>query len=206
MSCVASTTHQEPQKTDVQEKPIQEKQLDIKQRAEQLKKVYQKLSSTASLKIFEQEYFDSFPNSFLVLNNLFGYTDKNPMGKEFKPGPLYDESMLYTEAFFKLNQIEESHYCNKIIDISINGRWYADGINYFQNGMKDKFRADINSFCELLLKRNDKDIRAFWFFYFDGPHPPDKLPGELSQIKQINQRIYKLMGEGLTEVQKVNKE
>ncbi|MFD2162287.1 hypothetical protein ACFSJU_07770 [Paradesertivirga mongoliensis] len=200
LSCISNTTQKGANKSNVHENQhIQEEQSDLKHKAEQLKKAYKRLSSS-SFKMFEQQYFDSFPSSFVLLNGLFGYTDKEPMGADFQPGPLYDESLIYIEAFFKLEEIEKTMYYNRIIDISSNGKWYADGVSHFKHGMQAKLKADIESFCELLKKRTDKEIKGFWFFYFDGPHPPKKMPAELYELKQKNQRVYRLMQESFKEV------
>ena len=200
-SCTASTIHR-----NIKNTKIQDNQSDIKQKAEQLKKAYLILNSSPSTIKYEKEYFKTFPNSFVLLNSLFGYSDKEPMGPESREGPLYNEADLYIEAFFKLNGIEKTQYYNRIIDICINGRWYADGVNYFRHGMKDMVKSDINLFSELLSKRTNKEIKGFWYFYLDEPYPPKKLPVELKKVKEINGRIYSLMELALKEVQQAWKE
>ncbi len=176
----------------------------VKQKAEQLKSIYPRLSSSYQ-GMYDYEYFEAFPKSFKTLNALFGYTDKEPMGTEFNPGPLYDEAHLYMEAFFKLN-IGKKEYYKRMIEISLNGRWYADGVNYFRHGMKEKVKQDLEIFCELLSGYSDKEIQGFWYFYFDGPHPADAIPEELQKAELINERIYRLMETGLKEVQQSWKE
>ena len=90
--------------------------------------------------------------------------------------------------------------------MSINGRWYADGVGHFQHGMQEKLKSDTNLFLDLLSKRSDKDIKSFWYFYFDSPHPIKELPEELQKIKDSNSKIYSLMELALKEVQQVWKE
>ena len=144
-SCTAGTAHR-----NVVNSNVQDNEPDIKEKAEQLKKTYQKLSTSPYTEKYQQEYFEAFPNTFLLFNKLFGYSDKEPLGEptaDFN-SPLNKEAESYVDAFFKLTGIEKTLYYNRIIDISINGRWYADGVNYFKHGMEEKVNGDINLFCE----------------------------------------------------------
>jgi hypothetical protein len=93
-----------------------------------------------------------------------------------------------------------------MIDVSINGRWFADGVNYFKHGMQEKLKADIHVFCELLSKRSEKDIKSFWYFYFDGPCPVKETLEELKIIKKIDRKMYSLMEIALKEAQLANKD
>ncbi|HAF28642.1 MAG TPA: hypothetical protein DCG75_06300 [Bacteroidales bacterium] len=202
-SCTVGTANR-----NVVNSNVQDNEPDIKQKAEQLKKSYQKLSSSPYTAKYQQEYFEAFPNAFLLFNKLFGYSDKEPLGEPTSDfnSPLYNEAYLYVEAFFKLTGIEKTLYYNRIINISINGRWYADGVSHFQHGMKEKVKADINVFCELLSKRSEKEIKSFWYFYFDSPHPIKEIPEELQKIKEIDSKIFPLMVLALKEVQQAWKE
>ena len=172
---------------------------------EKLKFSYQKLTSIHG-EIYEQEYFDAFPNSFYEFNSLFGYSNNNPFDINGESGPLYDVHMEYIEEFFGLKKISEEEFCNKIIDLSIGGRWYADAVSLLRYRTHQKVFKSLNLFNQLLSKRNDKEIQSFWRFYFDGPHPPEKLPKELEKIKELNEQVYYLMMLALKEVQKEWKE
>ena len=59
----------------------------------------------------------------------------------------------------------------------------------------------MDSFIQILSKHPENEIKSFWRFYFDGPHPPKQLPKELKQIKAINGEIYVLMVSALKEIQ-----
>ena len=181
-------------------------QLVVNQMADQLKKEYKKLSSNPNVVEFQEDYFNAFPNSFQIFNSLFGYSDKDPFGNETFVSPLYKESEGYIDVFFKLNKIEKTRYFNRIIDISINGRWYADGVSYFKHRMEEKINEDINLFSKLLIIRDDMEIQKFWYFYFDGPHPIKTLPDELQKVKEINGRLFLIMELALKEVQQNWKE
>jgi hypothetical protein len=202
-SCSANTTHK-----SIVNRGMTETQPDLKEKATQLKKAYQKLSSSPYTIKYQQEYFDAFPNSFELFNHLFGYTDKEPLGEpnnDFN-SPLKNEAELFVPIFFTLNGIERTKYCNRIIDVSINARWYADGVNYFQHGMQEKVKTDLSLFLELLSKRSEKEAKNFWYFYFDSPHPIKEMPEELQKVKEIDSKMFPLIELALKEVQQAWKE
>jgi hypothetical protein len=201
--CALGTEHK-----DIVKSKGQDNDTETKQKAEQLKKSYQKLSASPHSAEYQQEYFEAFPNTFLLFNKLFGYSHKEPLAdsKYDFNSPLNREAESYVPAFFKLTEIEKTLYYNRMIDISIKGRWYADGVNYFKMGMQEKFIADINVFCELLSKRSEKEIKSFWYFYFDSPAPLKKIPEELQIIKKIDHKMVPLMELALKEVQQAWKD
>ena len=45
-------------------------------------------------------------------------------------------------------------------------------------------------------------LAGFGFFYFDGPHPPEKIPDELQKVQKINASMYTLMEKSLHETHK----
>lgn len=175
-----------------------EQKITKKQNHEQLRVVYQKLTISYG-KAHELEYFDAFPNSFGSFVEIFGNLSEDSKG--FKPAPLYDESHLYVQAFFKLSSIDRSVYFNKIINVCVGGNWDSDAISHFQHEMKIMINQSFESFNHSLSKRSDNEIKSFWHFYFDGPHPPENLPKELEQIKELNEQVYFLMMSALKEVQ-----
>jgi hypothetical protein len=73
--------------------------------------------------------------------------------------------------------------------------------SHFQHEMKIMINQSFESFNHSLSKRSDNEIKSFWHFYFDGPHPPENLPKELEQIKELNEQVYFLMTSALKEVQ-----
>lgn len=139
----------------------------------------------------EQIYFDVFPDNFKDFNSIFGYSFNDP-NKIEKEGVLYYEAFNYIEAFFKLNFIEKEMFINKIIDISIDGKWFADGVNYFQHNMKIYLLNNLDSFCKILSLRNEKEIESFFIFYFDGIHT-ESLPKEFDGIKKTNIKLFKII-------------
>lgn len=171
----------------------------------QLTEAFQKLLAFPRDKDIEQAYFIAFPKTFDVFNTLFGYSNGDPLGApdaDFT-SPLYDEALQYVDSFFTLSVIDKEAHCNRIIDISLKGRWYADAVNYFQQGMREAFKKDVPLFSRLLSQRDDQAVKSFWYFYFDSPHPVKKLPENLlDEVSRSDKRVASFMKNGLEEVQK----
>lgn len=120
----------------------------------QLKKAY--------LEKNDEKFIENFPGSFRSFKSIFGWNDKLD-----KPNALYDEANEYIDYFFKLTS--ESKYNNykiKIIDIAIDGKWEADGINYFHKKLHTITESD-KEFVLLLNGLDENKINSFWKFYFD---------------------------------------
>ncbi len=179
----------------------QDSQQVLRIRVEEIKNAYGKLSNSPYTNKYQKEYFDVFPNSFRLLNNLFGYSNGYPFGAESFDSPLQKEALPYIRAFFKLDGIDTIEYFNRIIDISLNGRWYVDAITYFQSGSQEKILNELDVFIEILSKRKDAEIKSFWYFYFDGPIPDKTIPPKLLRVKDINSKMYVLMEQSLRQVQ-----
>lgn len=109
-------------------------------------------------------FFDTFPNSYSELQNTFGYS--NEKGE----APHYSNGEEYLIMFFKSFQtVDKEVFFNKLINISNNGKWDADNINFFQEKMRGCFFENDKAFLSVLEKRESADIKGFWYFFCDEP-------------------------------------
>ncbi|MFH7015050.1 hypothetical protein [Flavobacterium sp. FlaQc-47] len=110
----------------------------------------------------DEKFIESFPGNFGNFKSVFGWNDKLD-----KPNALYDEANEYIDYFFKLTS--ESKYNNykiKIINIAIDGKWEADGVNYFHKKLQAITESN-NEFVLLLNGLDENKINSFWNFYFN---------------------------------------
>lgn len=170
--------------------------LAIHQKAEKLKSLYQLASAN---KQYEVEFFEAFPDDFEIFVDLYGYKE---VDNKLQLSILYDDSFHHIfQLFNNLKNVSDVDYLNKLIKLSYKGYWQSDGVAILQDGLNKKVESNIHLVAELLSKHKNDEVKSFWYFYFDGPHPPDKLPKELEKIKEIDKRVYTLMEEALKEVQ-----
>src|SRR5699024_7460009 len=105
------------------------------------------------------------------------------------------------KLFFNLDQnIDKSNFLKKVIHIAIGGHWDGDAISYFQHGLREKIKTNLSYSMNILDDLPNRKIKSFWYFYFDGPHPVEKIPHELEKVKSLNKRIYQLMKEAHQQV------
>lgn len=175
---------------------------EIYKKGERLKNIYKKLPTNSNNRQLERQYFEEFPNTFMSFSQLlFGTTIKKSGMEYFKPGPLYDSAEIYIKKFYSLS-IDKRKFCAKIIEISIGGKWDADGITSFQLELRKEFSENIHLFCKILLKMKEHDIRSFWYFFFDEPHPEAVIPKEFDTLDAIAPKIYSLMKKAYKDVLK----
>lgn len=171
----------------------------IEEKAKKLEEYYSKsYSNTDSLK-YRQLFFEEFPNSFIELKSIYDY--------EFdKPNILVEKAYEHIFLLFNnLDNIEDSIYYNKLINVAIDGKWDADAIFCFQYGLQNRVFQNPELTFDLLYSRNDKEIKSFFYFFFDSIHPKwNDIPKELRPMKKKSVRIYKLMEQALNEVKKNN--
>ncbi|HKK83682.1 MAG TPA: hypothetical protein VJ958_05580 [Atribacterota bacterium] len=153
-------------------------------------------SSNTAKKMF----FNEFPDSFSELKEIYGYDEEKDT---LILGYLYDSSFQHIYKLFREldTVIEKKDYYKKLIFISKDGYWQSDGVAIFQRVLQDKIKENLKLTCSLLSPMSDSEIISFWYFYFDGPSPVEKVPEDLEEVKQINKRIYNLLNEGLKKVQ-----
>lgn len=170
----------------------------IPEQVELLKLYYSKINDSL-MSEYEQQYFEVFPGSFKSFNNILGDSASGPIYThfEFKPGPLYYEAYSYIETFFNLD-IEKSKHYTKMIKISLDGHWDADAVGIFQRLLTEEVDNNLSDFIPLLAEYTDEEVKSFWHFFYDGPHPDHPLVEEryesmLKRLLEKNRRVAKLM-------------
>lgn len=125
-------------------------------------------------------FLEQFPSDFYQLVEYFGWYDENA-----QPNGLYEESYGYIDYFFDLLYMERhKEFEDKMLRIAENGRWQADGVNYFQDKVleyiKDKERYS------LIDRLSTDEAKSVLFFLFDGPYPvlDTELSSNLSASKK----------------------
>ena len=146
-----------------------------------LKVDYNKAQGKDSVK-YAKLFFAAFPDNYLSLNSIYGYSDKAGAM------PLYGLYNQHIEYFCRLNAIIPSKiYFNKLVKLGINGQWDADAINAIQDCILSHANEKPNLIVTLLKQYNEKEIRSFWRFLFDGPHPNSK--GVKNQYNLLHKKI-----------------
>ncbi len=166
-------------------------------KANELKKLHTKINKAVTnddRQNAEIAFFNAFPGTFSELDNLYGFQHDRPM-------PLYHEAENHIlKGFNKISAVNDTLYYSKIIAIAIGGKWDADAISCFQYGLSKRIFENTELTASLLEKHDDAEIRGFWYFVFDGPHPENKIPSKLVELRRTHKRVYELMLSGHKQV------
>lgn len=163
--------------------------LGIDYKATQLELLYQMSQESKENKI---RFFEEFPDDFKTFVRLYGYMEKE---EELQLSILYNQSYNHLSLLFN-SPVSNVDYINKMVNLSYEGTWQSDAVSILQNNINKIVKENRLLVINLLSKRNDKEIRSFWHFFFDGPHPENyqKDYEELYQhYHKENSRITKLM-------------
>lgn len=149
-----------------------------------LKRSYKSVCDSGSIEA-KKQYFEIFPSTFSEFKDVFGYEETKT---DAIFGELYEESLEYVTAFFRLNEVIDPYsFSKKVIGLCINGKWQADGVNYLKANVVNIVTSDNNHDCyynysdfftcyndtirETLLaclaQCSEEEILSFWQFYLD---------------------------------------
>ena len=106
------------------------------------------------------DFFKCFPSTFSLFKAIYDYG-----------GPLYEESYFHIEFLFSYASIDSIHMIDKLIEISIGGKWDADAINYLSTNIRDFVNSHTSATVNVLQNKSEIECFSFWLFIFDSPHP-----------------------------------
>ncbi len=149
---------------------------------------------------WERKFFCAFPNSYAIMDSIFGFKEK--------PAPLYHSkiprkvssyvsSTSHIGFFSQLTSIPTDQYYNKYVNICIDGYWQADKIR-IAFGFGLHLFYNTKPACKALSRKSNSEIKSVFRFIFDGPHPDNDQNRHfykllLPLIKAENQRLSKLL-------------
>ena len=162
-------------------------QNNVRRQAELLKELYEDARSHPGDKVAASNFFNAFPNSFRSFSDLYGYDVD-------RPSILYAQAYDHLDIFFSsARHINDTTPFRKMIRIALNGRWEADGVSYFQSGIRDFIRDQNGLVIYLMKSLNSHDQHSFWVFYFDGPHPATEIDLNLKAIELASPEVYRVL-------------
>lgn len=118
--------------------------------------------------ISERSFFKAFPDNFKAFQHLYGFDDRK--GEM----PLYMLGQNHISNYSKIRTyVKDREYYKKMINITAKAKWEADNTNALQDIIIKGFKSKTNLILDLLKNKDNKQVKEFWYFFFDGPHPKD---------------------------------
>lgn len=166
----------------------------ISEKAKVLRNLYSKAEIDNQ---YQKQFFEAFPASFSLFCQLYGYDEKG------KLNILYEESLPHIRLFCGLDDIvDKEKYYKKLISLGINGHWQADAVNYLQHWTLKKVKENLPLTIATLENYSDEEIKSFWYFLFDGHHPSETIPIDISKVRNTSNHIADLAKEAFLKVHK----
>ncbi|MGY6562372.1 MAG: hypothetical protein ACXITV_09715 [Luteibaculaceae bacterium] len=193
--------------TSCQSQPAQDYKT-IEEQARALHEYAQKALSSDMDK--KQEYltlfFESFPNNFPTFFKIYGdrYDSYND-SIEYDVLLLAQEYTLSTLLPELKQAIHEQDYYKKMITVGVGGFWQADNVSALQNHLQDILPENVPLSVKVLEDKSEEEIKSFWRFVYDGPHPDHPILKELydtlyPKISQVNPKVAELMKQAYEEL------
>nr|WP_294926589.1 SH3 domain-containing protein [uncultured Flavobacterium sp.] len=145
-------------------------------------------------------FLENFPKNYNQFVSYFGWNDSLD-----KPYPLYKESTKYIDKFFNIiTKDKNQESLDLLVDISLGGKYQADGVSYLKMNIEKLFIKNPNLSCKLLKNRKSQEIDSFWHFYLDSPQPLTSVPDYLKNLKTNCKEVYFSLEKEIKTIQKEN--
>jgi hypothetical protein len=169
--------------------------IDTTALANKLSWYYEKAMKFKGNTSYRSRFFYLFPGSYKEFNSLYGFSDK---AGEMALYPKYDE---HINLFCESSTLNKQKFAAKIVAICINGQWDADAVNMLQQCALTFTNANSELIAKELNSYKSEEIKSFWYFLFDGPHPAKNIPVNIEKIRSSYPQVYRLAKEAFEQVQ-----
>jgi hypothetical protein len=137
----------------------------------------------------QKKFLETFPSTFSEFIMVY----------QFVPDPNYDLTMYrkapdhVLKGLKLLTLIPDTIYCDKLINLSINGRWMADAPNYLKTVLQEVMGERTKIMFSRLSKKTVGQQFSFWYFYFNNPVIKQNFISKYENLKQLLSDSYPAM-------------
>lgn len=152
-------------------------------------------------------FFKSFPDEFVTFHKIYGdHGIDNPWASRIRiesiraiygshkitypPDLQCSGYMLH----FLLPELKEAipakEYYRKMIGVGVGGFWEADDVGALSHHLWKLIPENVALSIEVLSEYEEKEVRSFWFFLYDGPHP--EHPAKRKHFEELHPRVRDL--------------
>lgn len=144
---------------------------------------YNKLQTNPQSYDAQCAFFHAFPNTWWNFVLLYGYH------KNYSMNTRYADKHL--AAFFNgMAKIEDSIYCEKIINLAIGARIDADAPNLFQRLLHRRMTENPDIMMSILSGKLKSDQLLFWEFYWATLYRKPVMEAEFQELYGDWKEVY----------------
>lgn len=180
--------------TTVRHKFFTNTKVDTTNLAKKISWYYDKAIKFKGNNRYRLHFFYLFPKSYKEFISLYGNSDK--YGKM----PLYADYKEHIDLFCGSSNLNNQKFAAKIVAICIKGKWDADAVNMLQECALNFTNEHTLLIAKELNSYGNNEVKSFWYFLFDGPHPAKVIPINIDKIRSSDPGIYRLAKEAFKQV------
>jgi len=145
-----------------------------------LNNAYRALEKDQNSPVKQRLFLDAFPSTFDDFNMTYQYYEGNGYDLTmYKKGSDHIMNGLAT-----LNLLPDSVYFDKLIRLSLGGRFCPDAPSYLQHVLETIIKKKPASFFQRLSNFNEGQLISFWFFYFNSRFEKDYV-ADFEKFKEL---------------------
>lgn len=130
-------------------------------------------------------YFQTFPDNFETFRAVY---DSRRNFEDWLP-PLVKHALI--DILSSLREvIPENEYFKKLIGVGIGGFWNADNVGALSRHLRELVPENVDLSIKVLGEYDEKSVRSFWYFLYDGPHP--EHPAKRKHFEELHPRVRDL--------------
>lgn len=146
---------------------------------------YRELVRNPKSEELQKEFLNAFPNTWKSFLRTYDFYPEKDLTM-YKLG--YDHIVNGLGKLITL--LPDSVYCNKLIELSIGGRWEADAPNYLQMVVRQTMQKKPEVMFQRLSLLWQGDVFPFWYFFFHSLHSTKEDMRLYSELHNKMQRKY----------------
>lgn len=150
-----------------------------------LTSAYRELVQNPNSEEHQKKFFDAFPNTWATFSWIYNY---------YPNGDLTMYKLGYAHIMNGLGKlvtlIPDSVYCDKLIGLSIGGRWDADAPNFLRMVLRQTMQKKPEVMFQRLSLLWEGDVFPFWFFFFHSLHTTKDDVAMYGELKLKMQKKY----------------
>jgi hypothetical protein len=136
----------------------------------------------------QKEFLDAFPDTWKSFLRTYDFYPKGDLTM-YKLG--YDHIVNGLGKLITL--LPDSVYCDKLIELSIGGRWEADAPNYLQMVVRQTMQKKPEVMFQRLSLLWQGDIFPFWYFFFHSLYSTKEDIHLYSELHDKMQKKYPMI-------------
>ncbi|MEY8685301.1 hypothetical protein AB9N12_03860 [Bacteroides sp. AN502(2024)] len=136
----------------------------------------------------QKEFLDAFPDTWKSFLSTYDFYLKEDLTM-YKLG--YDHIVNGLGNLVTL--LPDSIYCDKLIALSIGGRWEADAPNYLQMVVRKAMQKKPEVMFQRLSLLRQEDVFSFWYFFFHSLHSTKEDIRLYSELHDKMQKKYPMI-------------